>query len=90
MKKKVKTIDILSQKKSTLNRLKVEADMAIGIVTSTISNLELINQEYDDTVAEIDNYMAQLAETRESMNKNRKYNTAIIANFSKLLEVNEE
>ena len=90
MKKKVKTIDVLSQKKSTLNRLKAEADMAIGIVTSTISNLELINQEYDDTVAEIDSYMAQLAETRESMNKNRKYNTAIIANFSKLLEVDEE
>lgn len=90
MKKKVKTVDVLSQKKSTLNRLKVEADMAIGVVTSTISNLELINQEYDDTIADIDNYVAQLTETRESMSKSRKYNTAIIANFSKLLEVNEE
>lgn len=90
MKKQVRVIDVLSQKKSALNRLKVEADIAIGIVTSTISNLELINQEYDDTIADIDNYVAQLYETRENMSKNRKYNTAIISNFSKLLEVDEE
>ena len=90
MKKQVRVIDVLSQKKSALNRLKVEADIAIGIVTSTISNLELINQEYDDTIADIDNYVAQLSETRENMSKNRKYNTAIIGNFSKLLEVDGE
>lgn len=84
-----KTIDVLSEKVSKLNSLKNEADIAVGVVTSTINNLELINQEYDDTIAEIDSYVAQLNATRESMNKNRKYNTAIIANFSKLLEVEE-
>lgn len=84
------TIDVLSEKVSKLNTLKNEADVAIGVVTSTINNLELINQEYDDTITEIDNYVAQLNATRDSMNKNRKYNTAIIANFSKLLEVDED
>lgn len=84
-----KTIDVLSEKVSKLNSLKNEADIAVGVVTSTINNLELINQEYDDTIAEIDSYVAQLNATRDSMNKNRKYNTAIIANFSKLLEVEE-
>lgn len=84
-----KTIDVLSEKVSKLNSLKNEADIAVGVVTSTINNLELINQEYDDTIAEIDSYVAQLNATRESMNKNRKYNTAIIANFSKLIEVEE-
>ena len=84
-----KTIDVLSEKVSKLNSLKNEADIAVGVVTSTINNLELINQEYDDTIAEIDTYVAQLNATRDSMNKNRKYNTAIIANFSKLLEVEE-
>ena len=84
-----KTIDVLSEKASKLNSLKNEADIAVGVVTSTINNLELINQEYDDTIAEIDSYVAQLNATRDSMNKNRKYNTAIIANFSKLLEVEE-
>ena len=84
-----KTIDVLSEKVSKLNSLKNEADIAVGVVTSTINNLELINQEYDDTIAEIDSYVAQLNATRDSMNKNREYNTAIIANFSKLLEVEE-
>ena len=84
-----KTIDVLSEKVSKLNSLKNEADIAVGVVTSTINNLELINQEYDDTIAEIDSYVAQLNATRDSMNKNRKYNTAIIANFSKLLGVEE-
>ena len=89
MRRKIKTIDVLSEKVSKLNSLKNEADIAVGVVTSTINNLELINQEYDDTIAEIDSYVAQLNATRDSMNKNRKYNTEIIANFSKLLEVDE-
>ena len=87
--RKKNPIDVLSEKNSKLNELKTQADVAVGIVTSTISNLELINQEYDDTIDEIDSYVAQLNETRESMSKNRKYNTAIIANFSKLLEVED-
>ena len=81
--------DVLTEKVSKLNELKVQGDMAISLVTSTISGLELINQEYDDTIAEIESYVAQLNETRNSMYKNRRYNTAIIANFSKLLEVDE-
>lgn len=86
---KKKPTDVLSEKVSKLNELKTQSDLSIGIVTSTISGLELINQEYDDTIAEIDSYVAQLNETRDSMSKNRRYNTAIIANFSKLLEVDE-
>lgn len=87
---KKKPIDVLSEKVSKLNELKIQSDMSISLVTSTISGLELINQEYDDTIAEIDSYVAQLNETRNSMDRNRRYNTGIIANFSKLLEVDEE
>ena len=88
--RKKKPIDVLTEKTSKLNELAAQADRAINVVTSTISGLELINQEYDDTIAEIDSYVSQLNATRECMNKNRRYNTAIIANFSKLLEVDEE
>lgn len=84
-----KKIDVLAEKNSKLNELKIQAEAAVDVVTKTISNLELINQELDDTINDIDNYVAQLTETRKSMDKNRKYNTAIIANFSKLLEVEE-
>ena len=85
-----KKIDVLSEKVSKMNELKHQADDAVGVVTRTISGLELINQEIDDTINEIDIYVGKLSETRDSMSKNRKYNTAIIANFSKLLEVNED
>lgn len=43
----------------------------------------------DDTVAEIDKYSAELACTRQALSKNRTHNTALIANFAKLLEVPE-
>lgn len=89
MRRKVQ-VDVLSEKVSKLNALKSQADTAVGVVTSTINSLELINQEYDDTIAEIDSYVAQLNATRDSMNKNRQYNTTIISNFSKLLEVEED
>lgn len=54
-----------------------------------LSNLELVNQEIDDTVAEIDKYSAELACTRVELSKNRTHNAAIIANFARLLEVPE-
>lgn len=41
------------------------------------------------TVAEIDKYSAELACTRQALSKNRTHNTALIANFAKLLEVPE-
>lgn len=57
------------------------------IVTRTVNRLELINQQIDDHMAEIDAYSEDLAKTREELAKQRKYNAAISANFSKLLDV---
>ena len=39
------------------------------------------------TVAEIESYTKELEGTRDALEKQRKNNTALIANFSKLLEV---
>lgn len=89
-KKKAKLVSILDEKRAKLFDLKAQANCAVNIVSSTISNLELINQEIDDTVTEIDEYTKQLVETREALDKDRRYNTAIIANFSKLLVVDDE
>jgi hypothetical protein len=88
--RKKQVSDILTENINKMNKLKTQADLAVGIVTSTISGLELINQEIDDTIDDINNYVTQLNETRNAMSKNRKYNTAIIANFTKLLEVDED
>jgi cytolysin (calcineurin-like family phosphatase) len=88
-KKAVGQIDMLAEKQAKLQHLKSQADNAIHLVTQTINDLEYTNQEIDATVDEIDDYIANLSTTRNALDKNRKYNTAIIANFSKLLEVSE-
>lgn len=80
---------ILADKKVKLQELAAQAEAAVDLVTRTISGLELVNQEIDDTVAEIDKYSAELACTRVELSKNRTHNAAIIANFAKLLEVPE-
>ena len=71
--------DILREKKQQVE--------ALEIVTRTVNRLELINQQIDDHMAEIDAYSEDLAKTREELAKQRKYNAAISANFSKLLDV---
>lgn len=58
----------------------------MDLVSRTINSLSLINQEIEDNVAEIESYTKELEDTRASLEKQRKNNTALIANFSKLLE----
>lgn len=84
------TIDKLTEMQNKLTQLQSDANYAINIVVNTINSLEFTNQEIDETVVEIDDYISKLSTTRSCLDKNRKYNTAIIANFSKLLEVSEE
>ena len=84
------TIDKLTEMQTKLTQLQSDANHAIDLVVRTINSLEFTNQEIDETVVEIDDYISKLSTTRSCLDKNRKYNTAIIANFSKLLEVSEE
>lgn len=87
---KKKPTDILREKQAKLTELTAQADAAVDLVTRTISGLEMVNQEIDDTVAEIDAYSAQLAQTRDQLRKNRRHNAAVIANFTKLLATDED
>ena len=59
-------------------------------MTRTINDLEGINQQIDSALSEIAAYAQNLAATRAAMSKQRSSNTAIIANFSKLLGVEVE
>ena len=88
-KQNVNAMDKLTEMQNKLTQLQSDANSAINLVVNTINSLEFTNQEIDDTVVEIDDYIAKLSTTRGCLDKNRKYNTAIIANFSKLLEVSE-
>ena len=59
--------DILKEKQTEIALLEREADEAVDLVTRTISGLELINQQISDSMADIDKYAAELAQTRETM-----------------------
>lgn len=84
------TVDKLTEMQTKLTQLQSDSNHAINIVVNTINSLEFTNQEIDETVVEIDDYISKLSTTRSCLDKNRKYNTAVIANFSKLLEVSED
>ena len=77
--------DMLREKQAKLTELTVQGEAAVDLVTRTISGLELINQEIDDTVAEIDGYVKELGKTRDLLTRNQERNRAVIANFTKLL-----
>lgn len=59
-------------------------------MSRTINNLQDINQQIDSAISEIDAYSQGLAVARASMSKERDNNAAIIANFSKLLNIGTE
>ena len=80
--------DILTEKQNEVSRLARQANEAVDLVTRTINDLEGINQQIDSALSEID--AQNLAATRAAMSKQRSSNTAIIANFSKLLGVEVE
>ena len=81
--------DVLEEQKVKLHLLTEQLKSAVDSVTRIISGLELVNQELEDTISEIDAYCHGLMETKESMQNESRRNTAIINNFSKLLEVSE-
>lgn len=80
------TRDLLQEKQTEVARLTRQASEAVDIVTRTMNELEGINQQIDNDLAEIDTYSKELAATRAAMSQQRKNNTAIIANFAKLLD----
>ena len=82
--------DLLQEKQTEVARLARQASEAVDIVTRTMDELEGINQQIDSALDEIDAYSKELAATRASMSQQRKNNTAIIANFAKLLDISSE
>lgn len=85
-----KQMDVLTEKTERLESLTKKADNAVSLVKNTINGLEKTNEEIEQTTREIDEYCANLTTVRDQLNENHRHNKAIIANFSKLLDVNEE
>lgn len=71
------TRDLLQEKQTEVARLARQASEAVDIVTRTMNELEGINQQIDNDLAEIDTYSKELAATRAAMSQQRKNNTAM-------------
>lgn len=87
MKNKVRGVP--TDEKMELQELIAQTEAVVDLVTRIISDLELVNQEIDDAVAEVDEYSTESVCMRVEFNRNRTRNTTIIANFTRLLEVPE-
>ena len=78
--------DICTQKKKQLTALHKKADSALNVVTSTIRNLNTINEKIDAEVKEIETIEAELNATKSDMMADRERNNKIINKFTQLLE----
>ena len=79
-------LDLLQEKQNRIAQLSRQASDAVDVVTRTMNSLEEINQQIDCDLDEIDAYINNLNVARNAMYLQRKNNTSIIANFSKLLD----
>lgn len=82
---KKKVLDLLQEKEAKLEELTVCSNSAIKMVQDTISNLERVNEDIENTMNEIDTYLKRLSETRSGLDSTRGKNQQIMQNFSKLL-----
>lgn len=69
-----------------LRTLQSQSSRALDIVTSTINQLETVNEKIDVTINEIIDAKAKLQSTENDLDKTRLHNTKIIDKFRALIE----
>lgn len=85
MRKKV--TDFITTKQEELIALTEESSRAIDLVTSTINNLNGVNDKIDKTITEILEAKKRLENTENELSDRRMHNAKIIANFQQMLGV---
>lgn len=85
MRKKV--TDFITTKQEELIALTEESSRAIDLVTSTINNLNSVNDKIDKTMTEILEAKKRLENTESELSDRRMRNAKIIANFQQMLGV---
>lgn len=78
--------DIIEQKQKELITLQSESSRALDIVTSTINQLESVNEKIDLTMSEISDAKSKLQNTEDGLSTTRLHNTKIINKFRTLIE----
>ena len=81
--------DYLARKTEEYAVASQEAESAVSMVTTAMNRMKAANQKMKDSMEEIDAYCARMIDVRDSINKSYTHNEAVIANFSKLLCIEE-
>lgn len=80
-------LDMLEQKRKSLNTYVKQFDIAVSAVTTLLNTLTEANEGIDDTVAEITAYQRELEDTATGLLNAKAKNEKVIKNFSALLDV---
>ena len=67
-----------------------ESEDAVSMVTTALNRLKAANQRAKSNMEGIEAYCANLMAVHSQLAKNHSHNEAVIANFSKLLCVEED
>lgn len=77
---------LITEKQSQLEMLQRDSENAVGIITSTISRLENVNQQIVEKREEIEQYQNELARLDGNMSQQYDHNAKIVAKFKNFLE----
>jgi hypothetical protein len=82
--------DILTVKTAQLSATAKEAEDAVSLVSTALNRMKSASYKMKTHMDDIDTYCGNLMTVREQLDKNYAHNEAVIANFSKLLCVEDE
>ena len=77
--------DIIAQQQAKLKRLQRTSLSARNLVTSTINNLSIVNENIDQTICEIEEAKMQLNNTKIELEETRDKNSMIVQKFKNLI-----
>lgn len=81
-----RTKDIITKKEQELKELQASSEAALDIVTSTIKNLDDVNEKIDGKIAEIHEMRDKLDRTETSLTETKTRNGRISSKFKALIE----
>jgi hypothetical protein len=82
--------DILEVKTAQLSATAKEAEDAVSLVSTALNRMKSASYKMKTHMDDIDTYCGNLMAVREQLDKNYVHNEAVIANFSKLLCVEDD
>ena len=83
-------VNIVSEKRQKLKELKAQSDMATEQIARSISCLELTDSEIADTTREVEGYIMQLVDIRNTLKDQLTENTDLIRRYIEAFSSNEE